>query len=114
MSDLEDFLRDHHNPIVAQLNKEIADLRAKCVAKDDEYEQQVTFAQGVIANLRAELELTQTALGQSQADLMGCRDGALVRDLSAENERLRIVLKATYEGNLYYQEILGKLPKKPD
>ena len=48
MSDLED--------LVAQLNKEIADLRAKCNAKDDEYEQQVKFAQGVIAGLRAEVE----------------------------------------------------------
>ena len=31
----------------------------------------------------AEIERLSTALGQANADLMGCRDGALVRDLKA-------------------------------
>lgn len=33
---------------------------------------------------RAELERYQAALGQANADLMGCRDGALLRDLRAK------------------------------
>lgn len=37
----------------------------------------------------AEIERLRTALGQANADLLGCRDGALVRDLRGEIERLR-------------------------
>lgn len=49
------------------------------------------------------IELLQTALGQANADLMGCRDGALVRDLRAENERLikeqdRWISQAEHDG----------------
>jgi len=48
MSDLED--------LVAQLNKEIANLRAKCDVKDHEFAQQVAFTDKIIAKLRLELE----------------------------------------------------------
>ncbi len=39
--------------------------------------------------LKSQLAAVQTANGQLTADLMGCRDGALVRDLRAEMERLK-------------------------
>jgi uncharacterized coiled-coil DUF342 family protein len=40
------------------------------------------------------VERLQTALGQANADLMGCRDGALVRDLRGEVDRLTHELAA--------------------
>lgn len=41
---------------------------------------------------RAEIERLQIALGQANADLMGCCDGALVRDLQTKLEHLRYEL----------------------
>lgn len=41
---------------------------------------------------RQEIERLQIALGQANADLMGCRDGALVRDLRSELDRLKYEL----------------------
>ena len=64
-------------------------LPCYCNAVDDEphmidcpadYRGAVVIA---LAENNAEIERLSTALGQANADLMGCRDGALVRDLKA-------------------------------
>lgn len=46
-----------------------------------EYEQELS---NELDKKAAEIARLRTELGQAQADLMGCRDGALVRDLRAD------------------------------
>lgn len=49
-----------------------------------------------VAALREELERAQIHNGELVADLMGCRDGALVRDLKARNARLEGALEGLH------------------
>lgn len=48
--------------------------------------------QAEIDNLRQRLKAAQTVNGQLTADLLGCRDGALVRDLQRRNWELEKAL----------------------
>ena len=60
--------------------------------------------------LKAEIDRLRTGYGQAIADLMGCRDGALVRDLRAQNERQKIVIEKLLHGNEKLREALADPP----
>jgi len=53
------------------------------------YETLTSIATSQIKDRDAEIERLKAAHGQCIADLMGCRDGALVRDLRCEIEQLK-------------------------
>lgn len=74
---------------IAELRAENERLRGECEKDMACLKSVAEDYNGELTALKAELERTQTALGQANADLMGCRDGALVRDLRAENARLK-------------------------
>ena len=78
---------DQYEKEAAELRSEVERLHDALLSRDTwigKTQAMVDAQTCEIAALRAQLELTQTALGQSQADLMGCRDGALVHDLRAQ------------------------------
>lgn len=52
----------------------------------------------VLKEKDAETERLSTALGQATADLMGCRDGALVRDLKARVAQLEAEIAKLEKG----------------
>ena len=69
---------------IERLRIENASLTTAQPGAEQNYYFMLQGAKQEIAKLKAQLAITETANGQLTADLMGCRDGALVRDLRAQ------------------------------
>jgi chromosome segregation ATPase len=86
MSQLEDFLRDHHNPIVSQLNAEIERLKRLAQSESDAKE----MAWATITNMKLEIVLLKSQLEAEKDDEISVlkREMEYLRDELREANRM--------------------------